>query len=95
MQSNRTVIIKKCTKRGKESRVTNTAVNMEKKYRIFISYRGESQGEGNTIGKKFAGKLYDYLISDPFFEEKCPVLFLGFSGTFCGGLPRGKFGFRP
>lgn len=50
--------------------MTNTAVNMEKKYRIFISYRGESQGEGNTIGKKFAGKLYDYLISDPFFEEK-------------------------
>ena len=48
----------------------NSVVNMEKEYRIFISYRGESQGEGNTVGKEFAGKLYDYLMSDPFLDEK-------------------------
>ena len=47
-----------------------SVANMEKEYRIFISYRGESLGEGNTLGKEFAGKLYDYLMSDPFLIEK-------------------------
>lgn len=64
-------------------------ISMNDKYRIFLSYRGESTDEGR--GKEFAEKLYEYFLSDEFCEERYGKIYFSprtdITGNFINDIP--------
>ena len=72
--------------------IRKLTVDAKTRYRIFLSYRGESQGTEQMIGKEFEEKLYDYLNADPFSIEKYGNVYLStreeIAENFLGSISR-------